>query len=206
MISGADMLTDKNPFSDLKDTINQIAFVPDEQLNALLPLTSKISYRKDEYFTKAGDNQLYIGYIIDGIFRLYYVDLNGKEYTKNFFIKNNFVAAYNALLQEKPSNLYIQALANAEVLLINYRESLKLLDSHLGWQIFFRKITEQVYLQKENRESDLLFYDAATRYLRFKEEFPDLDKRIKQCYIASFLGMSPETLCRIKNKKVDNCQ
>ena len=200
------MLTDKNPFSDLKDTINQIAFVPDEQLNALLPLTSKISYRKDEYFTKAGDNQLYIGYIIDGIFRLYYVDLNGKEYTKNFFIKNNFVAAYNALLQEKPSNLYIQALANAEVLLINYRESLKLLDSHLGWQIFFRKITEQVYLQKENRESDLLFYDAATRYLRFKEEFPDLDKRIKQCYIASFLGMSPETLCRIKNKKVDNCQ
>ena len=129
--AGAYMLTDEKAFSDLKNTINQIAPVPDEQMNALLPLISKAIYKKHEFFTKAGDSQLYIGYVVSGLFRLYYIDLKGKETTKNFLIHNHFVSAYNSLLQGKPSNLFIQALKDSEVLLINYNEWLDLSNLHM---------------------------------------------------------------------------
>ena len=75
---------------------------------------------------------------------------------------------------------------------------LEIADTHIGWQILLRKLTEHGYLQKEKRESDLLFYDAETRYRHFRKEFPGLEKQVKQRHIASFLSMSPETLSRIK--------
>ena len=174
-------------------------------MNAILPFISKAFYRKGEYFTKAGDYQTHIGYVVDGLFRLFYVDPKGKEYTKYFNTQGSFVVVYNSILQGQPSYLYIQALKDSEALLINYLEWSKLADSQICWQIFFKKLTEQTYLEKEKRESDFLFYDAKTRYRNFIKDFPGLDKAIKQHHIASFLGISPETLSRLK-KNIDNCQ
>lgn len=186
---------------DIQNLLNQLTIIPDEQISAFQALLSEASYKKHEYFAKAGDYQFNIGYVLDGMFRLFYIDLKGKEYTKNFMMPNHFVAHYNSILRGKPSNLYIQALKDSEVLLIDYNEWIKLADSHCCWQIVLRKITEEAYLQKEKRESDLLFYDAETRYIDFKNEFPNLIKHIKQHHVASFLGMSPETLSRIKKLK-----
>ncbi len=200
------MAIDEKAFSSLTSILNQFTVMPDNQISALRTLVSKASYKKHEYFTKVGDEQTHIGFVLDGLFRLFYVDLKGKEYTKNFMMQHHFVAPYNSVLSGKQSNLYIQALKDSEVLLINYAEGLKLADSHSCWQILLRKITESAYLQKEKRESDLLFYDAQTRYTNFINEFPDLRRHIKQQHLATFLGMSPETLSRIKKSKIDKSQ
>jgi CRP-like cAMP-binding protein len=188
-------------FLHIKNKINQVCVIPDEQLKEIIPLISKASYKKNEYYTKVGDVQPYLGFVISGLFRLFYIDIKGKEYTKNFFTTDNLFSVYNSILKGKPSNLYIQALRDSEILLIDYNEWLKLTDSHISWQILLRKITEHAYLEKEKRESDLLFYDAETRYLNFKNDFPGLESQIKQHHIASFLGMSSETLSRIKKAK-----
>jgi len=185
----------------MKNKINQIASVPDEQINAILPLVSRALYKKEEYFSKAGDCPTHIGYIVNGLFRLFYIDIKGREYTKYFNTQNSLVVVYNSILIDQPSNLYIQALEDSEVLLINYKEWLNFAEPHICWQIFFRKFAEQAYLEKEKRESDLLCYDAETRYRNFQKDFPGLDKEIKQHHIASFLGMSPETLSRVKKRK-----
>lgn len=200
------MKINERDFLSIRNMLSRFAYVPDDQMKAFQALLSKASYRKHEYFTKAGDAQCHIGYVLDGLFRLFYIDLKGKEYTKNFMLPNHLVAAYNSILRGKPSNLYIQALKDSEVLLIDHCEWLKLAESHCCWQIVLRKITEGAYLQKEKRESDLLFYDAETRYVNFKNEFPDLLRHVRQHHIASFLGMSPETLSRIKKLNHDKCQ
>ncbi len=192
------MMTEEKIYSQIKNKISQIASVPDEEMKKFLSLCKKASYKKNEYFTEVGDKQVHVAYIINGLFRLFYIDMEGKEYTKNFISQDNFVMAYNSMLKGEPSNLYIQALRDSEVFLINYNEWQKLAETQICWQIVFRKMTEHEYLQKEKRESDLLFFDAETRYLNFKKEFPGLEKEIKQYHLASFLGMSPETLCRIK--------
>ncbi len=197
---------DENGIAQLRAVLNRLAAIPDAQMNALEALLSSAFYHKNEYFVKAGECQPHIGFVVDGLFRLFYTDRKGKEYTKNFFASNHFAAPYSALLQGKPSNLYIQALEDSKVLLIDNTEWLKFADTHPCWQIAFRKITEQAYLQKEKRESDLLLYDAETRYIRFKNEFPNWIGRIKQHHIASYLGMSPETLSRVKKQLHDKCQ
>jgi CRP-like cAMP-binding protein len=88
------------------------------------------------------------------------------------------------------------------VICINYDNIIKLAETKFQWQQFLRKSTEDAYLEKEKRESDLLYYDAKTRYLNFIEEHPDWEKRIKQRFIASYLGMTPETLSRIRSQHV----
>jgi len=188
-------------YSQIMNKLNQITPIPDEEMKKFLLLCKKALYKKDEYFVKAGDKQIHVGYVLNGLFRIFYIDMDGKEYTKNFITQDDNVMVYNSMLKGEPSNLYIQALRDSEVFLINYNEWQKLAENQICWQIVFRKITEHAYLQKEKRESDLLFFDAETRYLNFKKEFPGLEKEIKQYHIASFLGMSPETLCRIKKAK-----
>lgn len=192
------MPINEKELSHITNILNQFTAIPDDQISAFQVLLSRAKYKKDEFFVKAGDHPCHVGYVLDGLFRLFYIDLKGKEYTKNFMIPNHFVASYNSILRGTPSNLYIQALKDSEVLLIDYNEWMKLTDKHYCWQIVLRKITEIAYLQKEKRESDLLFYDAEARYINFRDEFPDLIKHIKQHHIASFLGMSAETLSRIK--------
>lgn len=195
------MIINEKEYLQIRNKINQITPVPEKQMKQFLFLLKKAIYKKNEYFIKYGDKQTNIGYVLNGLFRLFYIDMNGKEYTKNFIGQDLMVSAYNSILKDKPSNLHIQALRDSQVFLINYNEWLKLAETHVCWQIVFRKMSDEGYLQKEKRESDLLFYDAETRYLNFKKEFPDLEKQIKQHHIASFLGMSLETFSRIKKSK-----
>ncbi len=193
-------MEEKN-FLQLRTVLNCLAAIPGAQMRALEALLTQARYRKHDYFIKAGECQPHVGFVVSGLFRLFYSDYKGREYTKNFFAAGHFVASYSALLQGNPSNLTIQALEDAELLLIDYNMWMKFADVHPCWQTVFRRITEQAYLQKEKRESDLLLYDAETRYTRFKNEFPQWACRIRQHHIASFLGMSPETLSRVKNPK-----
>jgi len=77
-----------------------------------------------------------------------------------------------------------------------------LAENNLHWQRLLRRITELDYLEKEQRESDLLFYDATERYLNFKKDHPDWDAKLQLRHVASYLGMSPETLSRIRKNLI----
>jgi CRP-like cAMP-binding protein len=182
----------------IQNVINQFTTITDDQMKTIGSMLSSASYKKHEYFIKAGDLNSHAMFILSGLFRVFYINYKGTEYTKNFGTQNQFMAPFNSILRGKPSNLYIQALEDSEVLLLDYNKCIKTAESNISLQIILRKIMEEAYLQKEKRESDLLFYDAETRYINFKKEFPNLLSQIKQHHIASFLGMSPETLSRIK--------
>lgn len=190
---------------NINDFLEKFAQPSCEQLKVFSALLSKTYYENNKYFVKAGDIHRKAAFVQDGLFRLYYLDHRGKEYTKNFMQSGSLISPLNSLLRGQPSNLYIQALKESTLLEIDFDDWLKLVDSHICWQIAYRKILEQAYLEKEKRETDLLVYNAARRYANFLREFPDLVKYVKQHHIASFLGMSPETLSRIKSKN-DKCQ
>ena len=153
---------------------------------------------RGEFFVRAGDVPQTIGFVISGILRLYYIDPNGNEFTKSFCAENSFVAAYSALLMNQPSRLFIQALEDAKLLIADYSTYRSLLDSQAGLQQLNCKIAEFLFIKKERRESALLLDDAKTRYLSFLEEYPGLEARLKQHHIASYLGMTPVTLSRIR--------
>ncbi len=153
---------------------------------------------RGEFFVRAGDVPQTLGFVLRGILRLYYVDSDGKEFTKSFCAENGFVAAYSALLMGQPSRMFIQALEDTKLLIADYSIYRSLSESHLGLQKLNGKIAEFLFIKKERRESSLLLDDAKNRYLNFLEEYPGLEARLKQHHIASYLSMTPVTLSRIR--------
>ncbi|MCC3414995.1 MULTISPECIES: Crp/Fnr family transcriptional regulator [unclassified Microcoleus] len=158
------------------------------------------SLSRSEFFVRAGDIPQTIGFVISGILRLYYVDADGNEATKSFCAENSFVAAYSALLLGQPSRLFIQTLEDTKLLIVDYSVYRSLSESQTYLQQLNCKIAESLFIKKERRESALLLDDAKTRYLSFLEEYPGLNARLKQHYIASYLGMTPVTLSRIRTQ------
>ncbi|MCL2169512.1 MAG: Crp/Fnr family transcriptional regulator [Defluviitaleaceae bacterium] len=189
-----------NQILAIKRKLDQLigADFPIIELEKLLPSASIASYEVDEYFVRAGETTRKVGFVVSGLFRLFYTDYDGKDFTKNFRSSGHFVGAQASLLLKVPSRLNIQALEPSSILCLDYDEILRIAEDNFHWQRLLRKITELDYLEKEQRESDLLFYHATERYLNFKKEHPNWDAQVQLRYIASYLGMSPETLSRIR--------
>lgn len=184
----------------LVDTIKSFADFPDNELKHFCSLFSPKNIKKGEFFLKAGEIPQYLGFIQTGIMRLYYISESGMEFTKHFCTKGSFVLSFGAYLEDRESRFYIEAIKDTHLLLANVNEHRKLVDRHPSWQIVGRKIAENQYLLKEKRESEFLLDDALTRYLNFLADYPNLESEIQQYYIASYLGITPESLSRIRLK------
>jgi len=193
---------DEYVLENLKKTVKQLVFLPDEEIENIISHSIIKEYFTNEYFLRAGEMSRNIGFIIEGLFRIYYIDMEGNEYIKNFKSTGHFMSSMAALLLNEPSKLNIQALEPSKVICINYDTILKLAEQNILWQKLLRKSAEIDYLEKEKRESDLLYFDVKERYLNFIKEHPDWAERIQQQYIASYLGMTPETLSRIRSKSI----
>jgi len=194
---------DHQTYRFLKSSINALAPTPDELIENLYSICRPVDYQKGEFFLMAGDIPKNVGFNLDGIFRLFYIDNEGNELTKGFSTAGKFVISYSALAQERPSFFYIEALTNAKLLRSNYRQWMKMIEEDIRWYPFVFKLVEQVYMMKEMREKSFLLDSATERYQTFQQQFPGLEEEIKLYHIASFLGITPETLSRIRKKEKD---
>jgi len=195
-------IMDEYVLEKFKEAIRQLAPLPDEEIENVISHGIIKEYSSNEYFLRAGEMSRNIGFIIKGLFRIYYIDMEGNEYTKNFKSSGQFMCSMAALLLTAPSKLNIQALEASNVICMNYDNILQLAEQNILWQKLLRKSAEIDYLEKEKRESDLLYFNVTERYLNFIKEHPDWAELVKQQYIASYLGMTPETLSRIRSKTI----
>jgi len=174
--------------------------LPEKRIDELLSMGKEKSMLAADYFIRAGETPLKIAYVFNGLFRYVYTNDKGDEFTKAIIPENNFISSYSAMILNRPSYFAIEALENAQLLEIQWDDFKKLLDKDVFWIRFLLKFIEKGYITKEKRERDLLLLDAETRYKDFLVEFPGIDQRIKQGLIASYLGIKPETLSRIRRK------
>lgn len=154
------------------------------------------------YFVKTGDIPTKIAFVTAGLFRYVYITDKGDEFTKAIITENNFISSYSAMIANTPSFFAIEALEDSHIVEINWTDFTRLLDADPFWVKFLMQGLEKGYIAKEKRERDLLLLDAETRYRNFLKEFPAMDQRIKQSIIASYLGIKPETLSRIRKRSI----
>lgn len=178
--------------------LRSLADIPDSEMARVLALFRHVELAKGDVFVRAGEVPEQMAFLDSGLMRLYYIREDGEEFTKSFLSEGEIVGAYSALLRSEPSRLWSDALEDSTVLVASYHEYVPIAEGHPCWQVVNRKFAEVLFIKKEQREASLLLDDAETRYRMFLAEYPSLQHRLKQHHIASYLGITPVSLSRIR--------
>lgn len=167
---------------------------------AILNISSNISIPKNKDLQPIGHTCKTIYFITKGIARIYYFK-DGIDITESFAFENNIIARIESLFTGKPSRKAIQILEDAEIIAINATELFKLYDTFPETERLFRKIFEAAYVETVNRIEGIQFHTAEERYHALMELAPDVIKRVPLKYIASYLGITQQSLSRIRAVK-----
>ncbi|MDN5212964.1 Crp/Fnr family transcriptional regulator [Fulvivirgaceae bacterium BMA12] len=185
---------------EIQNTIAKLTNFAALDIAELLEIGTIKTYKPTAYFLRAGQVPAKFGFVISGLFRYVYMSEEGKEFTKVFMPEKSFISSYSAMISKKPSYFFIESLEPSEVLVIAYEDWEKLRRTNPKWNLLLVKLLEKGYAVKEKREREFLLLDSETRYKIFLEEYPDLEKRVRQFMIASYLGITPVALSRIRKK------
>lgn len=153
---------------------------------------------KGGFFIEDGQIAEKVAFLKGGVMRAFYRDASGAEYNKHFFTSPCFIGGYASLITGKPNQINQQALTTCEYLTANFRQLSLLYDSHPDLERAARKMAESYFVDKEQREIEIVLLDANQRYRIFRRQYPTLEQLIPQYHIASYLGITPTQLSRIR--------
>jgi CRP-like cAMP-binding protein len=173
--------------------------LPDGGRERVLSFSRPLRLARGEFFLRAGDLPTKVGFMTEGWLRYFHTDAEGREYIKYFCNGENFVSSQSALINGKPSEFSIQAIEESVLVVFEYADWLALMESHPAWGIIHKAILDRALIAAERRERSLILDDATKRYLAFLDEYPGVELHVKQYDIASYLGISPVTLSRIRS-------
>lgn len=187
--------------NQLKAYLNQITPITELTWNALKVLMVEKQLKKGEIFSETNKITTKIAFLKEGVVRSFYTNQNGQEYNKNFFVAPVFIGSYTSLITQKPNQLAQQALTDCIIIEMDYLKVKALYDTCHDLERLARIQAENYFVQKEIREVNLVMLEAKERYEIFKKEYPTLEQLIPQYHIASFLGITPTQLSRIRAEK-----
>lgn len=183
-----------------KKYINKISPIQKATFAELEKCFKPTRLKKNDFFIREDAYAQQIGFLKKGIVRAFFLNQEGKEYNKQFFVGPAIIGPYTSLLTKKPNRIAQQALTYCELLVADFRQIEALYDQYHDLERLGRKIAEHYFLEKEEKELEMALLDADQRYLLMRERFPTIESIIPQYYIASYLAISPTQLSRIRKK------
>lgn len=158
--------------------------------------------RKKQYFLQAGDISRYECFVNKGCLRTYNVDEKGQEHVVQFAIEDWWCGDLYSFFSGLPSEYNIEAIEETEILMIE-KNNLELLYIRVPkFERFFRILLQNAFIASQRRISENLSLPAEERYINFIQRYPKFEQRLSLKQIASFLGITPESLSRIRGRKV----
>jgi CRP-like cAMP-binding protein len=162
-------------------------------------LLRRKQYRRDEHFISEGDVPKAYAFVVEGLFYQHYTGPDGNTVIKYFFPENRIAASVSATLLGEPSRFSITAIEDSTVLEYDFAAFKKLVSEFSDIAAFYIRYMEQHWIiEKEPDEISFRHDDAMKRYRDFIKKAPELHKRLKQHHIASWLGITPESLSRVR--------
>jgi len=159
-------------------------------------------YRKRQYVLQEGDVCNHFNFIVRGCLRMYKVDDKGDIHIIQFGVENWWLSNIGSFHDRKPSELNIDTLEDTMVLQISHENLLSLYMKAPKFDRIFRVLIEKSFVSLQQRLLQNISSTAEERYFTFLQTYTDLSTRLPQTQIASFLGISPEFLSRLRNKQV----
>lgn len=155
--------------------------------------------KKGDFLVREGEVCRYVSFINYGLFRFYYL-AEGKEICTGFIGTGNYVSEYNSFLTQTPSAMYVEAMEDTEVVNLSYTDMQTGYDNFSFFERFGRKIAEKLFILLSSQITRLLTLTPEQRYQYVVDHQPGLLQHIPQYMIASFIGITPEHLSRIRKK------
>ena len=183
--------------SQIHQTINNIRPITPEAWHDFQRLIEPLELKRNEYLVYEGSrvNSCYL--LIDGVVRVFF-NKEGNEYNKTFFIPGMFPTPITALISDSPCQLSFQALLPSQLFQFNYKRFRDLFEKHRCLESLMLRIMEIQWIKKERQDIHMVTNDATVNYMIFREDYPGLENLIPQYHIASYLGITPIQLSRIR--------
>jgi len=186
-------------FTHLEQTLKQYAPLSDQALNRYFSACHFIHVAKGTTLYAIGEIPSSFAFIHKGLMRAYLIDAEGNEFNKNFFAEGRFPGSMSALLNNDTSFLAIEALEDCDIITIDFKQFRRELFADNELMAFHINYLEQHWLlEKEPKEIGYLQHEAKQRYLMFLDKYESILSRLPQYHIASYLGITPTQLSRIK--------
>jgi CRP-like cAMP-binding protein len=187
-------------FELLRKKINQIVKITDEEFEFIASRFTKKSLRKKQFLLQEGEICKSQAFVVNGIMRSYTIDEKGNEHILQFASEGWWMADLSSYLNEIPSRFNMEALEEVELLLLNKASWNLLMEKIPILERFFRILVQNHLIATQNRLMQSLSEQAEEKYLNFIDTYPDCVARVPQHMIAAYLGISRETLSRLRKQ------
>ena len=170
-------------------------------------LVSKVSirrYLKDQYVVQEGDISKNVSFILNGCTKTFYRCPKGQEHIVMFSVEDWWITDLGSFISQDPADFNIQCLENTEVVQFTYKNLEELYTKIPKLERFFRKIAERAFVASQKRVIRNFSLTAKERYVIFKETYPEIEERVPQYLVASYLGVTKEFLSKIKSQILNN--
>jgi CRP-like cAMP-binding protein len=155
--------------------------------------------KKRSFLLQEGDICNFDAFILKGCMRSFYANKDGNEINLSFSIEGWWVSDLQSFTDQVPSELFIEALEDAELLMLDYRGKIELLDRVPKFERFFRLLLQRNLASLQCRWHASVSHSAEQRYISFMEMYPHIAQRVTQTHIAKYIGVSPEFLSKMRS-------
>lgn len=187
------------PEDEIAEYISRFAHPPVEQVREFAASARPSLIAKGSFLVALGDSVHPLYFVHNGAIRyMLIVPDSGDDVTKDFSFAPTFAASFGSAVSGQPARVGIVAMTDCVVSAWPFQQLTTLYDAHAEWQKLGRKLAEWLYVRKEDREIAFLTRTSEQRYVALTLAFPDKIVQVPQHYLASYLGITPESLSRLK--------
>lgn len=172
-----------------------------EEFDKSLLFWQSKEYKKGEYYNEYKNVCKHLGFVVDGVFRIYRAnEKTGEEKNMLFFSRGQFLASYKSFLNQTPCAYFTESMSESQVLYIHVDDLNRLYRTSHAWEHFGRLFTEHALNQLLDNTEGFLFHTPEERYQQLVDQHPDIFHTVPLYHIASYLGIQGPSLSRIRKR------
>jgi len=192
-----------NDYTSILSNINNVVTLTQEEEQALTSIITTSRIKKKQFIIQPGFICHSRTYIVKGAFRVFYLDNEGKEHTVSIGVEDWFVTDFYSYINQSPALNFAEALEDSIIFQMRYEDIEPLCKEIHALSEYFRLTTEKGFAFSRRRAISNISKSAEERYDEYVEKYPHIAQRVPQYVLASYLGVSPEFLSKIRKQKMN---